>query len=526
MGGVLKLAADWLPPARPALRERLYLGALGVAAVISGLAIARLPLLYAGLGVALALVAVGSLLEPLVGVGAALLAGLARAWLARALPAIPAELGQGLFLLAVGAWIARGLLRRELRIPPMPFSLPLLLFLGVTLFSLWTPTDLWVGFTEWAKWGQLLLMAWLVYDRFTDRVDGSATALRLIFGGLALTALLQAGIGLWQFAFQKQGLTYFVINDRFYRAFGTFEQPNPYGGFMGMMAALGGGVLLGVAGEWVSGQVERWRGRDESRRANALSAAPTWPLGLGGALLLALCGMALIASWSRGAWMGFGAALLVMAAVLPRRGWWGIVLVVALVGGGAVLYQAGALPAAIASRLTGFLEYTRFEDVRGVAINDANFAVLERMAHWQAGLAMWRDHFWLGVGLGCYEPAYPRYALVNWPLPLGHAHNFYLNLLAETGVVGLAAHLMLLGTLLGRLWTATRRLSGPERGLALGLLGAWTHLMVHHGVDNLLVNNLHLYLGILLALSAWVSARARRPGRFIAITSPERYPPL
>ncbi len=520
MGGVLRPATDFFPTARPAVRDRLRLGVLGTVAVVGGLTIARLPLLYAALGVALAVVAVGSLLEPLVGVGAALLAGLARAWLARALPAIPAELGQGLFLLAVGTWLARGLLRRELRIPPMPFTLPLLLFLGVTLLSLWTPADLWVGFTEWAKWVQLLLMAWLVYDRLTDPAARPTRALGFILGALMLTVLFQAGLGLWQFAFQKQGLTYFVINDRFYRAFGTFEQPNPYGGFMGMTAALGGGVLLVLAGEWVSAQWGRWRGRDVSRPAHGLA----WLLG--GAIMLALCGAALIASWSRGAWMGLGAALLVLAAALPRRGWWGLVGAAALVAGGVVLYQAGALPAAIASRLTGFLEYTRFEDVRGVAINDANFAVLERMAHWQAGLAMWRDHFWLGVGLGCYEPAYPRYALINWPLPLGHAHNFYLNLLAETGVVGLAAHLVLLCALLGRLWGATRRLSGPERGLALGLLGAWTHLMVHHGVDNLLVNNLHLYLGILLALSAWVSERARRPRRFIVVTSPEQYLPL
>ena len=31
-----------------------------------------------------------------------------------------------------------------------------------------------------------------------------------------------------------------------------------------------------------------------------------------------------------------------------------------------------------------------FEDVRGVGINDANYAVLERLAHWQAALEMWR----------------------------------------------------------------------------------------------------------------------------------------
>ena len=98
----MRPATGFFPTARLALGEYPYLGGLATVAVVGGLAIARLPLLYAALGVALAVVAVGSWLEPLVGVGAALLAGLARAWLARALPAIPAELGQGLFLLAVG----------------------------------------------------------------------------------------------------------------------------------------------------------------------------------------------------------------------------------------------------------------------------------------------------------------------------------------------------------------------------------------------------------------------------------------
>ena len=151
------------------------------------------------------------------------------------------------------------------------------------------------------------------------------------------------------------------------------------------------------------------------------------------------------ASWSRGAWMGFGAALLAMTAAMPRRGLWGVVFVAALVIGGLALYQANVLPAVLADRMTSFLAYTDFRDVRGASVTNANYAVIERMAHWQAALSMWRHNFWLGVGFGCYEPAYADYQLISWPLALGHAHNYYLNLLAETGVVGLTAYLGLDG---------------------------------------------------------------------------------
>lgn len=205
--------------------------------------------------------------------------------------------------------------------------------------------------------------------------------------------------------------------------------------------------------------------------------------------------------------MGFAAALFVIAIGLPRRRGWNVLLAVVIVVGGLGLYTAGWMPATIAARLTGFLEYARFEDVRGVGINDANYAVIERMAHWQAALSMWRERFWLGVGFGCYEAAYPAHRLVNWPFALGHAHNYYLNLLAETGVLGLGAYLALLGSIFVRLWGASRRETGWTRGLALGLVGAWTHFTVHNLVDNILVNNTHLHLAVLLALSAWVCGK-------------------
>jgi len=139
-------------------------------------------------------------------------------------------------------------------------------------------------------------------------------------------------------------------------------------------------------------------------------------------------------------------------------------------------------------------------DVRGVDINDANYAVIERLAHWQAAVTMARDDLWTGVGFGNYPAAYPAYALINFPDALGHAHNYYLNLLAEVGLPGLLAYVLFWLAIVGQTIRACRRLAWPERGVAVGLLAAWAALAVHHLVDKLYVNNVYAHLGAMFGL--------------------------
>ncbi len=214
-----------------------------------------------------------------------------------------------------------------------------------------------------------------------------------------------------------------------------------------------------------------------------------------------IIGAGLLASWSRGAWLGFAAAAFVMVLFAPRRLIVGIglVAIIGLVGGASIL--AGLAPESLVARFSDFAgDLTGLADVRGVPISDANYAVLERLAHWQAAAAMADESPWLGIGFGSYAQAYPKYALMNWPMALGHAHNYYLNLLAETGVVGLSAYLVLWMAVFGQTLRLLGRTNGFQRGVVLGLLGVWTHLAVHSLFDKLYVNNLFLHLGAMLGL--------------------------
>jgi O-antigen ligase len=113
---------------------------------------------------------------------------------------------------------------------------------------------------------------------------------------------------------------------------------------------------------------------------------------------------------------------------------------------------------------------------------------------------MARYHVLFGIGLGNYEPVYPGFRLVNWPYPLGHAHDIYLNVLAETGIIGLLAYGVLWVIVLWQTWRVTRSVDLWRRAAAIGLLGTWTHLSIHNLVDNLYVANIPLHLGALFGV--------------------------
>src|ERR1041385_6177718 len=71
-----------------------------------------------------------------------------------------------------------------------------------------------------------------------------------------------------------------------------------------------------------------------------------------------------------------------------------------------VLGMFNALPPVIANRIQSVTDNFGVFDVRTVTLTSDNFAVVERMAHWQAGWAIFLDHPILGVGPGNYPAVY------------------------------------------------------------------------------------------------------------------------
>lgn len=458
------------------------LAAIGLVAGLA-LGIALVPLTWAALLVLGSAAVLATLVRPQLGVLLVVMAVPFGSLRQVRLGVMNVGVTEVLVTLVLAAWLMRMLARREFIAKWPPLTVPLMLFSVVLCLSSLGSASLQHSIKELVKWGEVLALYVLVANEMTGRWKRALVVVLLGTGALV------AVHGIFQFLFQV-GPEEFVLFGRFMRAYGTFEQPNPYAGYLGLTLPLAVGlVFAGIVpmGGRISGKWLVWAG------------------GSG-----ALMAIALVMSWSRGAWFGIAAAIGVMlVAVAARSGraaMLGVVFAVLL----AYLLLAGGvslLPPSIVQRFSDFMPYLGVADVRGVEVTDANFAVLERMAHWQSAIGMWTDRPWLGVGIGNYEVVYARYSLPLWPSPLGHAHNYYLNVGAEAGIMGLISYLVLWGAALLQSWKTARRARNWNWGVALGVLGVIVHLSVHNIFDNLFVHAMYLQVAILLGLIAFQKRR-------------------
>jgi putative inorganic carbon (HCO3(-)) transporter len=389
------------------------------------------------------------------------------------------EIVLGLGLLA---WLLQMLVRQKVIIPPAPLLWAFLMLLGGVGLSWLNALSIGASLVETVKWIEMLALYLLVVALLPVQ------HIRWVVVVLILAGLAQAVLGLYQFIFKAGPAGFLLFDGRFLRAYGTFAQPNPYAGYLGLILPLA--LSLAV---WAFSD---FRLKNDWKTQNLISKIF---FGLSFVMMLA----ALYATQSRGAWVGFGVAALVTLAAQSKRAALMIVSV-ALVGILVVLagsFDWGVVGAnAVTQRLVDALGIATISDIRAVEVTDANFATIERLAHWQAAREMWRDHLWLGAGFGNYAVIYPVYAVGRWLDPLGHAHNYLLNIGAEAGLVGIIAYLIF--------WILAFRVSllalqgniGFYRAVAAGGLGILVHLHIHNFFDNLYVQGMYLHLAIILAL--------------------------
>ncbi|GIV80205.1 MAG: O-antigen polymerase [Litorilinea sp.] len=395
----------------------------------------------------------------------------------------PATLTDLLLALAVGLWLADGSRRRRLRLEATPPVYGALLYIGALSISLWAAPALGEAVREVVKWLEFVAVLLVIRDMVP------AGRAPWLVGGLLVGGLGQGLLGLYQF-YYGIGPEWFIILGRFMRASGSFRQPNPYAGYLGLTLPLAVSLAL-----WA------WR---------RLWLEPGWASWLWAGFYSAAAGIVaagLMASWSRGGWLGAAAGLLVVVALRSARTMMATAVATA---GLALALLVGSLnptllPPSVTQRFADIPASLGLTDVLQQPLTDENFAVVERVAHWVAALRMWERAPWLGVGPGNYSVVYPAVRLPLWEDPLGHAHNIYLNVLGETGLLGLTAYLALWLVVAHWLWQRRQAALavGDEEGwqaaLALGLLGMLAHLTVHNVFDNLFVQGMYVHIAIGLA---------------------------
>jgi len=513
---VQKFLALSFPPV--SFSPRFHTPILIIITIAIGLTLAWLPLKMVIILVGGAIFFVITLLKPILSLYLLIPVIPFSSLLAVSIGDVRAGLMEVVLLLSIAVWSLKVLASQSLptsltRLKGGPLWLLFLLFLGGVSLSWLNAFSIRASMVETFKWVEMLILYLFIVNMVPVR------HIKWVVLILLLTGISQAILGLYQFIYKVGPPGFELFDGRFLRAFGTFAQPNPYGGYLGLLLPLALSLTL-----WSFSQIR-----------GPFVAAPAYPFEMDFSsyqwghkifrffylllrftiisLPLGILLAALFASQSRGAWLGFavaGVATLIVRSKKAALILATLVLVGASIGliGSFDLSQrqtdsteANSAYRVVTDRFVNALtSIVTITDVATTPVTDANFAAVERLAHWQAARDMWRDHPWLGVGFGNYAAIYPAYAVGRWLDPLGHAHNYLLNLGAETGLVGIFVYLIFWIFTFRLLWVAVRYSDGFHKAVAAGGFGIMVHLHVHNLVDNLYVQGMYLHIAIILGL--------------------------
>jgi putative inorganic carbon (HCO3(-)) transporter len=477
--------------------------------VAAGWVVARVPLRWLGGSAALAAVA-GAVASPTWAVALAALLVPFGSLAAVGLPGAAATpvlvvLAAGLAGVALGG--GRGLAGARGNRAFRAVLLGLGAYLAALALSTWRAPDLAAAVFESARWvelGAALVVA--------CAAAGSPRGRILVAGAVA------AAHGGW-LAWKHSGpLAFAILGGRLTRAFGTFGQPNPFAAYMNMVWPLAAALVVAWLAQRLADRPQR--GASGIEADHELEAVPASLAALA-AVAGALCGAGLLLSWSRGGWLAGAAAGAVMAALWAvrvarspwRPGHAALAATAVAIGLGALLaLPRGVVPAAVAGRILSIPRTAALWNVADTEVTDANFATIERVAHWQAAAAMWRAAPWLGQGPGHYALVYHEYRLPLWSDPLGHAHDYYLQALAESGLVGLAGYLAFMAACGWVALTTAVRRGGLSGALGVGLAGILAAIAVHSLVDDVYVHDMAVQLGLVIGLAV-AAGGPSTPGR-------------
>ena len=326
------------------------------------------------------------------------------------------DLSLGVMVLA---WLVTRAGRRQPSLPRAAATLPLLLWCGASLLSMVNSVNLGasVGGLKKAVIATAIVVA-------TAALLSTPRRVILLFAAVMVGGVLASADGLVQ-VIRGRDLLYGraagIGLDVLPRLTGAFGHANDFGVYAAGVLPICIAMALGA-----------------TTRAGRRAA---WGV-------TALLSLALALTFSRPAALGLAVGLPLFCLVRPRAQAWGtLTMLVLLVVGGLLL-----LPSPVRAWVTS--QHSWFDAL----------VLPERPQMWRTAMNMITAHPWIGVGTNTFVLNYLRYRPPGDTLQPAYAHNHFLHMAAEIGLIGLAAFgLVVLSALLA--WR--RHLRSPDERIRL-----------------------------------------------------------
>lgn len=301
---------------------------------------------------------------------------------------------------AVVAWLYNWRKKGEVALALPPLWQPGAVFLVCSFLSAFVSKDMAFSFMNWALQPLMYALVYLLIYTTVSTEKEKEKALYAFLAGAVVTVVY----GFFQYAnaadmaadMEAQS---WVDPERFpllrRRMYSTLENPNLFGAYLLMIISILTAFTL----------------RERAVKKRTVFAV---------ILLSPLLCLAL--TYSRGAWVSLAAIVLGLTLFYDKR--FGLLFLLVPV---VLAFYHGQVVERFLSLFSG-------EDT----------SVDLRFALWESTMAMIEEHPLLGVGWGAYFLAYPDYNffIQEEGVLIFHAHNMYLNMLAEVGIPGGMAFLL------------------------------------------------------------------------------------
>lgn len=384
---------------------------------------------------------------------------------------------QIIVLLSFAAVLMGFLARKERRVPRNPLALPVAAFTVVAILGLFNAPNLDRSVTVLAFQLFTIAIAFVVPFQLRAREQLPQLLKWLLAGTLVVTLF-----GVFQFIGDWIGLPTSLTGLRdlytkdvlgFPRVQSTALEPLYYANYLLIPLS----ILLALF----------------LRRDNTL---PQWMVGT----LLGLVVVNLLLTVARGAYIAAVPTVLLVSAVYARQLFTQRVL--------GVIAAACVTGVIVLSQLTSLSVFT--DNFAGHVTNlFGGASYVERVDMFVVAMDAWEQHPWIGIGSGSFGPfqaSSPFFApREGWKI----VNNEYIELLAENGVLGLAAMLAVFGVVFIRSLKAIRLSVDPlHKAVLVGLTAALVGILVQYNTFSVLyIVHIWFVVGVLIALQNMVLER-------------------